>query len=38
VSRLDCASLHSAAKMADRAGAYFMVTRMGSVSRPVAAG
>jgi len=38
VSRLDCASLHSAARMADRAGACFMVTPVEPVSIPVAAG
>ena len=38
VSRLDCASLRSAVRMADRAGACFIVTRAEPVSLPVAAG
>ena len=38
VSRLDCTSLRSAAKIADRVGARFMVTRIESVSLRVAAG
>jgi hypothetical protein len=36
VSRLDCSSLRSAVKMADRVRACFMVTQVEPVSVPVA--
>jgi hypothetical protein len=36
VSRLDCASLHSATKTADREGACFMLAPIDPVSLPIA--